>query len=288
MKVICTTVIRHSEKGESHGYIYEIDWNNKKIVKKVEMPNPKADWLLLKLNPRGGSRGGRGVQITDEAIYVANDNMIIMYDHNWNEIRRISNQLFTGIHEIWVSSTGIDSAIKINFSGNVLKMWSPRTDPLVKKVLGIDDNYRTSWPPKWIGWGYLNPYKILDHMLRSFLSKVGLPERSKKFRLPYHYMNYDSNSKLEKWLWKFYRAFPKLRQDDFHLNCVSGYKNEIIITLLKLPWRNKACMVNIEPSVEIELGDMALGMPHNGIIIDDHHLIINDNGTQGIKLEFNY
>ena len=61
MKVVCTTVIHHTLGEFTHGHIYEIDWSKKKIVYKTKVPKPKAYSVFVKLNSRGGNRGGWNV-----------------------------------------------------------------------------------------------------------------------------------------------------------------------------------------------------------------------------------
>lgn len=288
MKVVCTTTIRNTGKGKIHGHIIEIDWKKQAIVRRINMPRPKGERLILKLNLRG--LGGRGVCITKNAIYVANSNTIIKYDHNWNELGRISHQLLADIHEIevtrdgiWVSSTGIDSAIKLDFSGQLLKIWSPRTDSLVKKVLGIEDKCRASWPPKSVGWGF-NLYHPLNLILHRLEARIGLRERSPYSTIPWHLLGAKPETKTEKWLWRLHRVIPALRPNAFHLNCVYLHGEEVYVTLFTWPWLEKACVVRIEPTVDSIFGTSGLGMPHNGQVLDDEHLILNDSISQTVRV----
>ncbi len=244
--------------------------------------------LLLLLNPRGGMRGGRGIHIAEDGFYVANYDAIIKYDRHWNELGRISNQLLTGVHEIavvrdgiWAASTHIDLAVKMNFSGQVVKSWSPRTSNAIKQVLGIEDKYSSRWPPSIVGWGYLNWYRIPGFLLKKLSNVIGLPDRTDA---PWHVLDEAPQRFGERLLWGMYRIFPALSYDDFHLNCVHAYENELHVTIHTWPWTEKASIVRIEPQVAVELGSDSLRRPHNGQVFDDDRLIINDTGTQAVKL----
>ena len=288
MRVVCTTVIRNTSGKAVHGHIYEIDWDRQRIRRRIDMPRPIGDRLLLRLNPRGGARGGRGVRITEDAIYAANDNTIIRYDHNWNALGRISNQLLTGIHEIevveggiWAACTGVDLALKLSPSGKVLKRWSPRTSDKIKRMLGVEGKYGRHWPPRVVGWGYLNLYRLPGFGLRRLADRIGMPERKRR---PWHMLDEDSQTGAERMLWEMYRRFPALKADNFHLNCVHQYADELYVTIQTWPWREKACIVRVEPDVAVELGARGLSNPHNGQMLDENRLIINDTGTQAVKV----
>ena len=288
MRVVCTAVIRNTPSSVvPHGWIYDIDWDHKKVIQKLPVPQSRSE-LLLNLNPRGGIRGGRGVAITSDAIWVANYDTLFEYDHSWKELRRLSNPLLSDIHEIaamddgiWVSSTGVDLAVKIDFTGKVSRVWSPRTCAYLKSFLGIEDKYTVRWPPKTVGWGWLNAYKITGRLVSYLARKLGAPERR---GYPWHVLDVKPKTAVESWLWRLYRKFPVLSSDDFHLNSVHCYEDETYVTLLTWPWREKACVVRIEPDFHVELGDTDLSNPHNGQIIDKKRLILNDTVSQAVKV----
>ena len=82
-------------------------------------------------NPRGNSRGGKGIIIKDKEIYVGSYPTILVFDFDLNLKRRITNNLFANLHEmcfdgddIWVSATAIDCAVKVNRQGKTLKTWT--------------------------------------------------------------------------------------------------------------------------------------------------------------------
>jgi len=282
MRVICTTVVRSPKQGAPYGYIYDIDWDALEIRKTLPIFAPK-DALGLLRNPFTRFRGPAGLRLTCDAVYVAMGDRITKYDYSWNEVGQIVNPWFSELHElvvdedgVWAASTGLDLAIKVDFSGKVIRCWSPRTYGPLKVIYGIQDQYRGRWPS-----GYGMGSFLAGAVLRRFGRLGSLPTRS---GAPYHVLNVKPKTVVESWLWRIYRRFPALSADDFHLNSVYRFQDELYVTIFKWPWNEKACVIRIEPDLGIELGCPGLSMVHNGQIIDEERLIINDTGNQSVKL----
>ncbi len=123
MRLIATSVVRDAP-AECHGFVYVVDWDKKRILKRFQPPV-----RLPKLNiPRGGSRGYKGITFLGDRCYIGYYNSIFVYDANWNLVDTISPPLFASIHEIesdgegiWVTSSGIDAVLKISPAGEVLE-----------------------------------------------------------------------------------------------------------------------------------------------------------------------
>jgi hypothetical protein len=125
MRVICTTVIRGADQFDLSGRIIEMDLPSGEIIVAMNLPN-KGNII----GPRGGSRGGRGVRVFNNKIYVAIYDRILVYDLNWNLLSEIQHPHVVGHHEIqvdaqgiWCCSTMIDAVVKLDFSGKVLFEW---------------------------------------------------------------------------------------------------------------------------------------------------------------------
>ncbi len=141
MRVYFSTVIR-SAPIEYGGEIIILDWDNKKILnrKPIVPDNPK----VIDPNPRGGTRGGRGILKIGNELFVACYHSIYVYDLDLTLLRTLSNPLFVGIHEmatdgksLWVTSTTIDTLVQVDFDGITLQYWCVREDEYLKKELGI-------------------------------------------------------------------------------------------------------------------------------------------------------
>lgn len=142
MDILFTTVVRYAplDKG---GELVKLNWEKKQIVKRVPIipfdPNIDND-----PNPRGNSRGGRGILIRNGHLLVATYHSLHIYDLDLNYKGKISHPLFVGLHEvcqdenlIWVSSTAIDAVIGVDMSGTMCESWWPRESPFLQRHLGI-------------------------------------------------------------------------------------------------------------------------------------------------------
>ena len=133
MRVICTTVIRGADSYEFSGRVIELDLPEGKIVVSMNLPNKGHI-----RGPRGGSRGGRGVRVFNNKIYVAIYDRVLVYDLDWNLLSEIQHPYVVGHHEIQVDSEGVwgttmlDAVVKLDHSGNVLfEWWASEDDDFV-------------------------------------------------------------------------------------------------------------------------------------------------------------
>jgi hypothetical protein len=79
-----------------------------------------------------------------DEVWVASYHSLLVFDRDLRYRRQVSHRLFANLHElasdgehIWVTSTDIDGAIKIDRSGRALDAWWPREDPLVAARYGL-------------------------------------------------------------------------------------------------------------------------------------------------------
>jgi len=135
MRVFLSTVVRGAPVPRA-GELISLEWKTKKILKRVpifpsdpEVPDP---------NERGGVRGGRGITLTRNEVFVANCHSLLGFDYDLNPTRRITNHQFSGLHEIklvedgiWVSATPLGAVHKVDFNGNLQQSWWAHDDPVV-------------------------------------------------------------------------------------------------------------------------------------------------------------
>jgi hypothetical protein len=135
VRIVASTVVREAVKGkQSSGYVYDVDWGARQVVRRLAVPEPS--FPQSDDNPRGGVRGGRGVAATPRGIAVANYDTICFFDDDWSLVETISHPLFIGMHELdwdgshlWVSSTRIDALIKVSLEGHAELGWDPHSSP---------------------------------------------------------------------------------------------------------------------------------------------------------------
>ena len=60
-KLIATSVVRGSQKGQSHGGVYVIDFDSETVEQKVDWNTGEIDFT-----GRGWDRGLRGIEFTDD------------------------------------------------------------------------------------------------------------------------------------------------------------------------------------------------------------------------------
>ena len=143
LKIYFSTVVRSAPQ-ELGGELVLLDWNSKTIQarRSIYPVNPE----IHDPNPRGNSRGGRGVEFMDGSVVVANYHTLEIFDRNLQPQRSISNTLMVGLHEICkntegqivASSTAIDAAISIDFrSGNIVRQYWPREMSVFQKDLDV-------------------------------------------------------------------------------------------------------------------------------------------------------
>jgi hypothetical protein len=135
MFVYFSTVVRSAPQ-HLGGEIIKLDWKKKQLLARSPIipMNPTVD----DPNPRGSTRGGRGILLNSKEVLVAAYHSLFVFDLDLNFMRQISNPLFANLHELswegndlWATSTDIDAAIKIDYLGNGIESWWPREDPLI-------------------------------------------------------------------------------------------------------------------------------------------------------------
>jgi hypothetical protein len=112
-KVLCTSVIRSSRPGDSHGGVYLVDLETGVHECKVDWNDGSIDWA-----GRGGDRGLRGIAFHGDEIYIAASDEIFVYDRDFRVKRSIRNRYLGLCHEIkivddqlYVTATAYDSVL---------------------------------------------------------------------------------------------------------------------------------------------------------------------------------
>jgi hypothetical protein len=143
MDILFGTVVRTALIPQG-GELVRLDWSTKKV--KAAVPVYPSHPSLDDPNPRGNTRGCRGIQQFGTQIIAANYHTLQIYDQQLELQREISHPLFAGLHEIfctpegtiWVTSTAIDAALAIDpHSGTLIESFWPREMPSFQKALGL-------------------------------------------------------------------------------------------------------------------------------------------------------
>lgn len=141
--IVYFDTVKRKRPVKDAGDLVCLDWTTKKIHKTIPIFPFDPD-IVDDPNPRGNSRGGKGIIVSGNELFVGTYHSILVFDLDLNLKRKISNPLFVNIHElcmagesIWVSSTAIDCAVKVDRLGNALKIWWAREEKLLQERYGL-------------------------------------------------------------------------------------------------------------------------------------------------------
>jgi hypothetical protein len=141
MRVFLSTVVRGAPT-EKAGELIALDWSTKKVLGRV--PLVPKDPPLDDPNPRGGGRGGRGIVLMRDELFVATFHTLHGFDYKLRPTRTITNNNFAGLHEvklvddgIWVSSTAIGAVFKVALDGKTKQEWWVHEDPVVLQTFSV-------------------------------------------------------------------------------------------------------------------------------------------------------
>ena len=114
--LIVTSVVRGSEKGQSHGGVYLIDFNNQVVNQRIDWNTGEIDFA-----GRGWDRGLRGIEFYDDKVWIAASDELFCYNQDFNLLESFKNPYLKHCHEIsrrdhllFLTSTGYDSILVFN------------------------------------------------------------------------------------------------------------------------------------------------------------------------------
>ncbi len=117
-KLVATSVVRGSRKGESHGGVFLVDFENHDVVQVVDWNTSQIDF-----EGRGGDRGLRGIAISGDDILIAASDELFHYDRSFKIKTSSTNRYLKHCHEIcrfeqtiFVTSTGFDSLLAFDLN----------------------------------------------------------------------------------------------------------------------------------------------------------------------------
>ena len=112
-KLLATSVVRGSEKGQSHGGVYLIDFESQQVEQKIDWNTGDIDFA-----GRGWDRGLRGIEFTEDAMWIAASDELFCYSPDFVLLASYRNEYLRHCHEIcrrdnllFLTSTGFDSIL---------------------------------------------------------------------------------------------------------------------------------------------------------------------------------
>ena len=117
-KLVATSVVRGSQKGQSHGGVYLIDFSNRQVEQKIDWNTGDIDFA-----GRGWDRGLRGIEFTEDEIWIAASDELFCYTPDFELVGSYRNQYLRHCHEIsrrdhllFLTSTGFDSILAFDLN----------------------------------------------------------------------------------------------------------------------------------------------------------------------------
>jgi len=153
-KLIATSVVRGSEKGQSHGGVYTIDFNSQEVEQHIDWNDGDIDF-----SGRGWDRGLRGIEFIDQQVWIAATDELFCYSPEFELLGSYRNEYLKHCHEIsrrdhllFLTSTGYDSVLVFNLktlsfiwglyiSRNGDDWTGQRFDPMAKSGPPFSNNY---------------------------------------------------------------------------------------------------------------------------------------------------
>ncbi len=117
-KLVATSVVRGSRKGESHGGVFVVDFEKQDVVQLIDWNTSRIDF-----QGRGGDRGLRGIAFSGDDILIAASDELFFYDRGFKIRTSSTNRYLKHCHEIcrseqtiFVTSTDFDSVLAFDLN----------------------------------------------------------------------------------------------------------------------------------------------------------------------------
>jgi hypothetical protein len=94
-KILVSSVIRATNKGDGHGGLYIVDLENSTYEQVLDWKYPHISW-----DSGGGDRGLRGLTFYKGELYAAGARSIFVFDENYELVRQYRHNLIDGTHEL--------------------------------------------------------------------------------------------------------------------------------------------------------------------------------------------
>jgi hypothetical protein len=162
--LLVSTIKRNTDPSAASGHIYVVDVEKQRVLQRSTIVEPP--YKSLDPNPRGGTRGGRGIALGEDQIAITNYSTIFRYSSKWEFLGLISNPLTAAIHDtlfqdgtLWVTSAANDLTLQMDMEGNILQSFNLRENLTVQEKL--------DWHPP-----LLLDNKRLNHQMIDFRNPV--------------------------------------------------------------------------------------------------------------------
>lgn len=115
-RVLASSVIRSTHKGESHGGVYLVDLSTGEQKQLLSWDDPTISW-----EGRGAERGLRGIAFYNDHVYLAASDEVYVFDRAFDLVDSFANPYLSHCHEIniyedrlYLTSTQYDSVLEVD------------------------------------------------------------------------------------------------------------------------------------------------------------------------------
>jgi hypothetical protein len=156
-RIVVTSAVRHAGHERFSGYVRVVELESHSVIHTE--PVPESPWRGIDPNPRGGTRGAKGVSVHGDRLVLCNSDSVFVLDDHLQPVTTFSHPLAGAIHDVlaeesgvWVACTNADLLARFTWEGTVAETWSWRDDSLLVRELGFD-----SLPPTDLALDYRDP-----------------------------------------------------------------------------------------------------------------------------------
>ena len=160
-KLIATSVVRGSQKGQSHGGVYVIDFDSQTVEQKVDWNTGEIDFT-----GRGWDRGLRGIEFTEDSIWIAASDELFCYSPEFEIVASYKNEYLRHCHEIsrrdhllFLTSTGFDSVLAFDLNQREF-IWGLYLSKNGNEWVGQPFDPRTRGGPAFVNSYHLNMVRV--------------------------------------------------------------------------------------------------------------------------------
>ena len=167
-RIVVTSAVRHAGHEAFSGYLRIVDLEGGAVLHAE--PVPESPWRRVDPNPRGGTRGAKGVSVHGDRLVVCNSDSVFVVDDRLGLFSTFTHPLAGAIHDvlaeeagIWVTCTNADLLARFTWDGELTETWTWRDDAPLVRELGFD-----SLPPLDLSLDYRDP-----RVLQSGVTNIG-------------------------------------------------------------------------------------------------------------------
>jgi hypothetical protein len=141
-RIAVTSAVRHAGQAQFSGYLRVVDVESGQAL--LAEPVPESPWRSVDPNPRGGTRGARGVSAQGDRLAVANGDTVFVFDPAWRRIAALTHPFAGAVHDVlaeadglWLTCANADLLLRLGWAGAVMDRWCWREDPALVEALGF-------------------------------------------------------------------------------------------------------------------------------------------------------